>query len=85
MLITRIRRIAHTPAIRHDPALPAAGSLREARKATILCAFLLVAWTFFFFIGSCLFEYFKVFPNATVQAMQATSSAVIIATSSHPA
>ena len=49
----------------------AAPTLREARKATLICiAMSLPTWIFFFFIGSCLFAYYKVFPSAEVAAMK---------------
>ena len=49
----------------------ASKSLREARKATLICIVMsLPTWIFFFFIGSCLFAYFKVFPSAEVAAMK---------------
>lgn len=49
----------------------AAPTLREARKATLICIVMsLPTWIFFFFIGSCLFAYYKVFPSAEVAAMK---------------
>ncbi|WP_288561753.1 sodium/solute symporter [uncultured Victivallis sp.] len=49
----------------------AAPTLREARKATLICIVMSVpTWIFFFFIGSCLFAYYKVFPSAEVAAMK---------------
>ena len=42
----------------------AAKSMREARKATIIFGVLAITtWTFFFFVGTCLFVYFKVLPD----------------------
>ena len=49
----------------------AAPTLREARKATLICILMsLPTWIFFFFIGSCLFAYYKVFPSAEVAVMK---------------
>lgn len=49
----------------------AAPTLREARKAMLICIVMsLPTWIFFFFIGSCLFAYYKVFPSAEVAAMK---------------
>ncbi len=49
----------------------AAPSLREARKATLLCIVMSVpTWIFFFFIGSCLFAFYKVYPSPEVNAMK---------------
>lgn len=48
----------------------AAKSLHEARKATVLCACCSVpTWTFFFFLGTCIFVYYKVFPSEIVASM----------------
>jgi SSS family solute:Na+ symporter len=48
----------------------AARSTREAQKATLLCAAMsLPTWLFFFFLGTCLFVYYTVLPNAAVAAM----------------
>jgi SSS family solute:Na+ symporter len=50
----------------------AAPSMREARKATILCAVMSVpTWTMFFFLGTCLFAYYQVFPDPAVAEMEA--------------
>ncbi|MFI4910270.1 MAG: sodium/solute symporter [Sedimentisphaeraceae bacterium JB056] len=50
----------------------ASKSMREARKATLLCAIMSVPmWLLFFFLGTCLFVYYKVFPDSTVQSMNA--------------
>jgi SSS family solute:Na+ symporter len=50
----------------------AAKSMREARKATLLCAIMSVPmWLLFFFLGTCLFVYYKVYPSATVSDMNA--------------
>jgi len=49
----------------------AAPSLREARKATVLCAATCIpTWFFFFFLGTCLFVYYKVNPSSIVQSME---------------
>lgn len=49
----------------------AAPTLREARKATLICIVMSVpTWVFFFFIGSSLFAFYKVFPSAEVAAMK---------------
>lgn len=48
-----------------------ASSLREARKATLLFSGIAVPmWTTFFFIGTALFVYFKVFPDAYAATLQ---------------
>ncbi len=48
----------------------AAPTVREARKATLFCAFLCMpTWLTFLFIGSCLFAFYQVFPSAEVAAM----------------
>jgi SSS family solute:Na+ symporter len=48
-----------------------ASSLREARKATLLFSGIAVPmWTMFFFIGTALFVFFTVFPDATVAKLQ---------------
>ena len=48
----------------------AAKSTREARKATIICAFgSLPTWFTFYFIGTSLFVYFKNFPDPQVSQM----------------
>lgn len=45
----------------------AAASLRDARKATIMCAVMsLPIWVFFFFVGTSLFVYYRVFPDPGV-------------------
>ena len=49
----------------------AAPTLREARKATLICIVMSVpTWIFFFFIGTCLFVFYKVHPSAEVAAMK---------------
>ena len=49
----------------------AAPTLREARKATLICIVMsLPTWIFFFFIGTCLFVFYKVHPSAEVAAMK---------------
>lgn len=48
----------------------AAKSLSEARRATLMCAFMSVpTWLCFFFLGTCLFVYYKAFPNPEVARM----------------
>ncbi|AQQ69844.1 Na(+)/glucose symporter [Limihaloglobus sulfuriphilus] len=48
----------------------AAKSMREARKATAICAILSVpTWLSFFFLGTCLFAIYKVFPDQAVANM----------------
>ncbi len=50
----------------------AASSEREAKKATLLCALTSVpTWTLFFFIGTCLFAYYKIFPDPAVAGLEA--------------
>lgn len=50
----------------------AAKSTREARKATLICAFMSIpTWGCFFFLGTCLFVYYKVFPDPTISKMPA--------------
>ncbi len=47
-------------------------STREARKATILySALALPMWAFFFFVGTSVFVYYRVFPSDTVSALAA--------------
>ena len=49
-----------------------ARSTREARKATILySAIALPMWTFFFFVGTSLFVFYRVFPDPTVAGLEA--------------
>ncbi len=48
----------------------AAKSTREARKATTVCAIMSVpTWLTFFFLGSCLFALYKVFPDPAIDTM----------------
>lgn len=48
-----------------------AKSLREARKATLLFSGIAVPmWTMFFFIGTSLFVFFQVFPDAVAAGLQ---------------
>ena len=50
----------------------ASKSLREARKATLICMFMSVpTWMSFFFLGSCMFAFYHVFPEPAVAAMAA--------------
>jgi solute:Na+ symporter, SSS family len=50
----------------------AAKSTREARKATIICAAMSIpTWLSFFFLGTCLFVFYKAFPTVNVAAMTA--------------
>lgn len=50
----------------------AARSTREARKATALySALALPLWTFFFFIGTAVFAYYRVFPDEAVSNLEA--------------
>ncbi len=50
----------------------AAKTTREARKATIVCALgSLPTWFAFYFVGTCLFVYFRFFPNPEVTKMAA--------------
>jgi SSS family solute:Na+ symporter len=45
----------------------AAKSMREARKATFICMFTSIpTWTIFFFVGTSLFVYYKVFPDPDI-------------------
>jgi SSS family solute:Na+ symporter len=49
-----------------------ARSTREARKATVLySAIALPMWTFFFFVGTSLFVFYRVFPDPTVTGLEA--------------
>jgi len=49
----------------------AAGSLREARKATVLFAAIAVPmWTMFFFIGTAMFVFFRVLPDPAMAQLQ---------------
>lgn len=48
----------------------AARSTREARKATLIYGVLVLpTWAYFFFVGTCLFVYFQVFPDTTVSRL----------------
>jgi SSS family solute:Na+ symporter len=48
----------------------AARSTHEARKATIIySALALPLWAFFFFVGTSLFVYFRIFPDAQIENM----------------
>ncbi|MFI4911666.1 MAG: sodium:solute symporter [Sedimentisphaeraceae bacterium JB056] len=50
----------------------AAKTMKEARKATLLCAVMSVPmWLLFFFLGTCLFVYYKVYPSQAVTEMNA--------------
>ena len=49
----------------------AAPTVREARKATLVCAFMCVpTWLLFLFMGTCLFAFYQVFPSAAVARMK---------------
>ena len=49
-----------------------ARSTREAQKATIIfSALALPMWTFFFFVGTSVFVFYRVFPSETVAGLQA--------------
>ena len=55
----------------------AAASVREARKATLLCAVVSVPiWLMFFFLGTCLFAYYHAFPDAVVAAFASPDEVV---------
>ena len=50
----------------------AAKSTREARKATLICALMsLPTWLSFYFLGTCMFVFYKVFGSAEVIKMHA--------------
>lgn len=50
----------------------AARSLREARKATAIYSVLAVlTWAFFFLLGTCVFVFYKVHPDAQVASLEA--------------
>ncbi|MGB9623498.1 MAG: sodium:solute symporter [Phycisphaerae bacterium] len=50
----------------------AASSLGEARKATVICAAMsLPIWVFFFFVGTSLFVYYRVFPDPGIERILA--------------
>lgn len=50
----------------------AAKSTREARKATLICMFMSVpTWMSFFFLGTCLFAFYHVFPDPAVAKLAA--------------
>ncbi len=50
----------------------AAKSLKEARKATTIYSIVAVpTWAFFFFLGTCVFVFYTVFPNDTVGGLDA--------------
>ena len=49
----------------------AAPTIREARKATLVCAFMCVpTWLLFLFMGTCLFAFYQAFPSAAVARMK---------------
>jgi SSS family solute:Na+ symporter len=51
----------------------AASSTREARKATTICCLMSVPiWVFFYFVGTSLFVFYQVYPDATVTQMAAS-------------
>ena len=48
----------------------AAKSMKEARKATAVCAIMSVpTWLTFFFLGTCLFAFYQVFPDPNIETM----------------
>ena len=48
----------------------AAPSLKEARKATLLCAMIsLPTWVLFFFLGTCMFVFYKIVPAPEIANM----------------
>ena len=50
----------------------ASKSMREARKATIICAIMsFPTWLAFFFLGTCLFVFYKAFPDPNITNMSA--------------
>jgi SSS family solute:Na+ symporter len=50
----------------------AAKSTREARKATLICAIMSIpTWGAFFFLGTCLFVFYKAFPSADIAKLSA--------------
>ena len=50
----------------------AAKSTREARKATLICVCsALPTWILFFFLGTCLFVFYNVFPSEAVKGLSA--------------
>lgn len=50
----------------------AARTMREARKATLLCGIMsLPTWGMFFLLGSCIYAYYQVFPSETVARLSA--------------
>ena len=50
----------------------AAKSLKEARKATAICAVASVpTWAFFFFIGTALFTFYQVIPDSQIASLEA--------------
>ena len=50
----------------------AAKSTREARKATLICAIMSIpTWMAFFFLGTCLFVFYKTFPSVEVASLSA--------------
>lgn len=50
----------------------AAKSMREARKATTLYSALAVpTWAFFFFLGTCVFVFYRVYPDSAVAGLEA--------------
>jgi SSS family solute:Na+ symporter len=50
----------------------AAKSMREARKATFICALMSIpTWAAFFFLGTCLFVFYRVFPTPEIANLSA--------------
>lgn len=50
----------------------AARSMKEARKATTLYSVIAVpTWTFFFFVGTCVYVYFQAFPDTRIADLEA--------------
>jgi solute:Na+ symporter, SSS family len=50
----------------------ASKSTREARKASVICVFASVpTWIAFFFLGTCLYAFYRHFPDPAVAAMKA--------------
>ncbi|MFQ5733785.1 MAG: sodium:solute symporter, partial [Planctomycetaceae bacterium] len=50
----------------------AAKSMREARKATTIYSVLAVpTWAFFFFLGTCVYVFYRVYPDSTAAGLEA--------------
>ncbi len=50
----------------------ASKSLHEARKATVICGLVSIpTWLIFFFLGTCMFAYYRIFPDPALNGLEA--------------